>query len=68
VSPLDTTLSPAAKRPAEYSNPDNGPAPTLLLFGFVVKNAPLTVPVFEIENIQAFDEAIALFAAAANVT
>jgi hypothetical protein len=68
VSPFDTTLSPAEKSPAEYKNPVVGPAPRLLLFGFVVKNAPLTVPDVVIENTAAFDEAIALVAAAANVT
>ena len=68
VSPFDTTLSPAEKSPAEYRVPVVGPAPALLLFGFEVKNAPLTVPEVVIENTVAFDEAIAFVAADANVT
>jgi hypothetical protein len=68
VSPFETILSPAEKSPAEYNVPVVEPTPALLLFGFEVKNAPLTVPELEIENTQAFDEAIALLAAAANVT
>jgi hypothetical protein len=68
VSPFETTLSPAEKRPAEYRVPVVGPTPALLLFGFEVKNAPLTVPDVIIENTAALDEAIALFAAFANVT
>ena len=60
VSPFETTLSPAEKRPAEYRVPVVGPTVKLFLLGFVVKNAPLTVPELVIENTVALDEAIAL--------